>query len=291
MKRALTPEDVISFRLVEDAQIAPDASCVAYVCGDSFKSDSKWAKSTIWIVDAAGGEPRQLTAGPRTDALPRWSPDGSKLAFLSDRLKEGQRQVFLISPDGGEALPLTDIQGAIPTPRGLNALQWSPDGRRLAFLREDPETGEERRRREALDDAIEFEQNPKFVRVWVVDLATKELRCVSPDGLQIWEFAWSPDSQGFAAVVSDVPYEWAWYTNRLVTFACAGQATTIWQTKRQVALPVWSQDAKQIAFVSSNWSDRNCVAGDVWVVGVDGSHGRNISAGLSASPGTAGDRP
>src|SRR4029077_19143753 len=127
--------DVLSFKNVEDAQIASDGSQVAFVIGDSFKVDSKWPKSTIWVVDTTGGAPRQLTAGPRTDSLPRWSPDGRRLAFLSDRLKDGQRQVFLMSRDGGEALPLTDIQGAIPTPRGLNALQWSPDGRCLAFLR------------------------------------------------------------------------------------------------------------------------------------------------------------
>jgi len=285
MKRPLTPEDVLSFRLVDDAQISPDGTCVAFVVGDSFKSDSKWPKSTIWVVDTAGGEPRQLTGGPRTDALPRWSPDGQKLAFLSDRLKDGQRQVFVMSRDGGEALALTDIQGAIPTPRGLNALQWSPDGQCLAFLREDPETDAERQRREALDDAVEFEQNPKFVRVWTVDVATKDLRCVSPDGMQIWEFGWSPDSQQMAAVVSDVPYEWAWYTNRLVRFRCAGPATTIWQSKRQVALPVWSPDASQIAFISSNWSDRNCIAGDVWVVSANGGQARDISAGIEASLG------
>ncbi|HEY2252958.1 MAG TPA: S9 family peptidase [Planctomycetaceae bacterium] len=285
MKRSLTPEDVLSFQLVDDAQISPDGSCVAFVRGDSFKSDSKWPKSTIWTVDTVEGELRQLTAGPRTDAQPRWSPDGQKLAFLSDRLKDGQRQVFLISLNGGEAVPLTDIQGAIPTPRGLNALQWSPDGRCLAFLREDPGTDAERRRREALDDAVEFERNPKFVRVWVIDVATKELRCVSPEALQIWEFGWSPDSQEIAAVASDVPYEWAWYTNRLVKFRCGGPATTIWQSKRQVALPVWSPDAKQIAFISSNWSDRNCVAGDVWVVSADGGEARDISTGLVASLG------
>src|SRR6266436_6049383 len=153
-KRRLTPEDVLSFRNVE----------------------------------TGGGEPRQLTAGPRTDSLPRWSPDGHALAFLSDRLKDGQRQVFLLPLDGGEAVSLTDITGSIPMPRGLNALQWSPDSRSIAFLQEDPETDDERQKREALDDAIEFEQKPKYVRVWVVDAATKDMRCVSPDGLQIWEF-------------------------------------------------------------------------------------------------------
>jgi len=284
-KRRLTPEDVLAFRHVEDAQISPDGSRVAFVVGDSFKSDSKWPKSAIWAVATAGGQPRQLTAGPRTDSLPRWSPDGSALAFLSDRSKEGQRQVYLLAGDGGEATPLTDIEGAIPTPRGLNSLQWSPDGRSIAFLREDPQTDEERRKIEARDDAIEFERNPKFVRVWTVDVATRELRCVSPDAMQIWEFAWSPDSREMAAVVSDQPYEWAWYTNRLVRFPCGGSPRAVWQSKRQVALPVWSPQGERIAFISSNWSDRNCIAGDVWVVDAAGGEAQDVSAGLDASPG------
>jgi dipeptidyl aminopeptidase/acylaminoacyl peptidase len=285
LRRRLTPEDVLAFRNVEDAQISPDASRIAFVVGDSFKADSKWAKSAIWVVETAGGEPRQLTTGPRTDSLPRWSPDGRTLAFLSDRRKDGQRQVFLLPRDGGEAAPLTDIKGAIPTPRGLSALQWSPDGRSLAFLLEDPETDDERQRREALDDAIEFEQKPKYVRVWTVDVTTRELRCVSPAALQIWEFAWSCDSREIAAVVSDAPYEWAWYTNRLVRFRPGKPAIPVWQAKRQVALPVWSPDGDRLAFISSNWSDRGCVAGDVWVVNAAGGEAHDISRGVTASFG------
>lgn len=285
VKRALTPEDVLGFKNVEDAQISPDGAQVAFVVGDSFKVESKWPKSTIWLVGTAGGESRQLTSGPRTDSLPRWSPDGNQLAFLSDRLVEGQRQVFVMARDGGEALPLTNIAGAIPTPRGLNALQWSPDGRSLAFLMEDPETDEERAKHAAKDDAIAFEQHPKFVRVWVVDVATKSLHCVSPDNLQIWEFGWHPNSRELAAIVSDQPYEWAWYTNRIVRFRLGESAQTVWQSKRQVALPVWSPDGNQIAFVSSNWSDRGCVAGDVWTIDSNGGDARNISAGIVASLG------
>ena len=157
-RHALTPEDVLSFKNVDDAQIAPDGTCVAFVVGDSFKTDGKWARSGIWVVETTGGEPRQLTAGPRTDSLPRWSPDGRQLAFLSDRGQEDQRQIYLLPAGGGEATTLTRIEGEIPAPRGLNALQWSPDGRQLAFLLEDSPTAQERHKQENTDDAIEFEQ-------------------------------------------------------------------------------------------------------------------------------------
>lgn len=284
-KRQLTPEDVLTFRNVEDAQISPEGTQVAFVVGDSFKLDTKWPRSTIHVVSAFGGDPKTLTAGPRSDSLPRWSPDGRSIAFLSDRLQEGQRQVFVISCDGGEATPLTNITGAIPSPRGLNALQWSPDGRFLAFLREDPETEEEARKCAAKDDAIAFEQNPKYVRLWVVDFESDTLHCVSPDKLQIWEFGWHPASNAFAAVVSDLPFEWAWYTNRLVRFPMNGTAETLWQSRRQTALPVWSPDGTQLAFISSNWSDRGCVAGDVFVVDAHGGTARNVSEEIVASLG------
>jgi dipeptidyl aminopeptidase/acylaminoacyl peptidase len=284
-RRPLTPEDVLSFKVVDDAQIRPDGRAVAFTVGDSFKHDTRWPESSIWLVDATGGAPRQLTSGPRTDSLPRWSPGGGRLAFLSDRLKEGQRQVFVLSLKGGEARPLTDVSGAIPTPRGLNALQWSPDGKSLAFLMEDPQTADEKQRKDAKDDAIAYEQNPKYVRVWVVDVQSRAVRCVSPPGLQIWEFSWRPDGGGMAAIASDLPYEWAWYTNRLVTFDLEAPATTVYQTRRQVALPTWSPDGRRIAVISSNWSDRNCVAGDVFVVDVPGGQARNVTEGMTASFG------
>ncbi len=107
-KRALTPEDVLDFKNVEDAQISTDGSQVAFVIGDSFKADSKWPRSTIWLVATAGGEPRPLTSGPRTDSLPRWSPDASRLAFA--------RVVPPISVIGLHLLPQTKSTTTKPTP-------------------------------------------------------------------------------------------------------------------------------------------------------------------------------
>ena len=280
----LTPETVLSFKSVTDAQISPEGSRIAFVVGDSFKSDSKFARSSIWMVDTSGSDPYPFTRGPRTDLLPRWSPDGKLLAFLSDRLEDGQLQVCVIPAGAGEAQVLTQVTGAIPTPRGLNALQWSTDGATLAFLMEDPKSAQELEREKTKDDAIEFEQHPRYVRLWTVDIESAAVECVSPDDLQIWEFALHPTRPEVAAVVSDVPYEWAWYSNRLVSFSHQGTARTLHHIN-QVALPRWSPDGARLAFVSSTWSDRGCAAGDVWSMMPGKGEARNLTENMAAGLG------
>jgi dipeptidyl aminopeptidase/acylaminoacyl peptidase len=283
-RRRLTPEDVFGFKNVADAQISPDGELVAFVVGDAFIVDTKYPRSSVWVVPTRGGEARQFTAGPRADTTPRWSPDGQTLAFLSDRLVEGQRQIYLMPRSGGEAVQLTRVEGAIPTPRGLNPLAWSPDGRQIAFLKEDPETEEEKRRKRDKEDVIEFEKNPRYIRLYVADVKSGDATCVSPDGLQVWEFCWAPSGREFAVVASDLPFEQSWYTCRLARIGVDRRpAKTLHQSKRQVSRPAWSPDGRLVAFLSSNWSDRGVIGGGAFVVSADGGQARELSAGHVAS--------
>ncbi len=272
--RLLTPDDVVAFAALTDVQMAPDGQLIAFVLGDSFKTDTKAPRSRIWCVDTAGGTPRPLTGGPRTDRSPRWSPDGAQLAFLSDRIEDGMMQVYRLSRAGGEARPVADLRGKI------HDLAWSPDGTRLAFLMEALETEDEKRRRLEKDDTIEVEQHPKWHHVWTVDVETGETRQVTRGAIQIWEYAWAPSAREFALLVSDAPFEWSWYQARLARVAATGSdVETVWAPDRQLARPLWAPDGRRLAVLSATWSDRGVIAGDLLLVSADGRRVRNLTEG------------
>jgi len=125
-KRLITEKDLLQFKWVADPQISPSGARVAYVLVEVNEKDDRYDTS-IWLVDAAGGAPRRMTAGPR-DGAPRWSPDGRTLAFTRGGAAPGEAtQIYLLSLEGGEGRKLTDL------PRGAGAAVWSPDGKAIAL--------------------------------------------------------------------------------------------------------------------------------------------------------------
>jgi len=123
-QRAISDSDLFAFRWVASPQISPDGRQSAYVLV-TVNGKHDGYETSLWVVGSDGASaPRRLTAGPR-DGAPRWSPDGSTLAFL--RNKEGRPQLYVLPLGGGEAQQLTDL------PKGASAATWSPDGKTIAF--------------------------------------------------------------------------------------------------------------------------------------------------------------
>jgi len=124
-QRTISDSDLFAFRWVASPQISPDGRQAAYVLV-TVNAKHDGYETSLWLVATDGGSPpRRITAGPH-DGTPRWSPDGSVLAFL--RSKDGHPQIFLLSLTGGEAQQLTDL------PKGAGPAAWSPDGKTIAFV-------------------------------------------------------------------------------------------------------------------------------------------------------------
>jgi dipeptidyl aminopeptidase/acylaminoacyl peptidase len=120
----LDKDTFMDMETVSNAAISPDGTQIVFSRGwvDKLKDQ---ARSNIWIVDTAGTRLRELTRGSWRDSAPVWSPDGSRIAFLSDR--DGTTQIHVLFAATGELAQLTHVD---KTPAGLT---WSPDGRQLAF--------------------------------------------------------------------------------------------------------------------------------------------------------------
>ena len=120
-------DDLMAMGRVADPQVSPDGKWVAYVV-TRYDKEKNGGNSDIWIVPSTGGEPRQLTRDEKRDNQPRWSHDGKKIAFISDR--EGGPQIWIVDVASGETRKHTSIS------TGADGLIWSSDGRYLAFSSE-----------------------------------------------------------------------------------------------------------------------------------------------------------
>src|SRR5262249_54411074 len=111
-------DELASVRRVGGYSVSPDGRWVAYSAGIADVENNR-VLSGLWIQAVSGGEPRKLTAGDKRDSDPKFSPDGKRLAFLSDR--DGASQIFVIDPAGGEAVRAASF------PADINNFNWSPD--------------------------------------------------------------------------------------------------------------------------------------------------------------------
>lgn len=122
--RYLTGGDLFNLEWANDPEISPDGRTIAYVRRSNDIMTDR-ARPTIWLVDVASGEQRPLLADSGSYFSPRWSPDGTRLAYVA--AEGGNPQLYVRWMASGESAKITGL------PDSPGSLTWSPDGRRLAY--------------------------------------------------------------------------------------------------------------------------------------------------------------
>src|SRR5213594_4545907 len=118
-KRAIGFDDYIAMKSVGDPALSPDGKWVAYTVTEYSLKDNR-GTARVWLADVATGQTRRLTEGPGSDRQPRWSPDGTTLAFVSTR--QNGPQLWVLPIAGGEARRVTNMADGASDPL------WLPDG-------------------------------------------------------------------------------------------------------------------------------------------------------------------
>lgn len=250
-------------RGIQAVELAPDGSRVAWVEQDS----------EIYAADLKTSKTRRVASGHGI----AWAPDSRRLAFLSDTVRQGQPQLYVVDEARGTPKKLTELTGDMARPR------WSPDGRTIAFL-----FAEDARAAGPLAAAAPQTGviGGKIVnqRLAAVEVASGQVRQVSPPELHVYEYDWSPDGRRFAATAAPGPGDDNWYVASLYTLdAAGGPMTAIHKPELQIADPRWSPDGSSIAFIGGLMSDEGATGGDVWVAPAAGGQARNVTPGLAAS--------
>src|SRR6186713_3061198 len=116
-------KDLLAVKRVADPQLSPDGKTVAFTIGVVNK-DANRVVNQIYTIGVDGRNQKQITNGSSSSSGPRWSPDGTRIAFVTGG------QVWTMKPDGDDKDQITKIS------TGASGPVWSPDGKWIAFASE-----------------------------------------------------------------------------------------------------------------------------------------------------------
>ena len=297
----MVADDLYALRFVGDPRVSPDGARVAFVITVADKERNDY-RSRIWLAPIDGSAPpRPLTAGAGKDTGPRWSPDGRRIAFLSDRelptlplgVERGTKtkaQVWVLDLDGGEARQVTALK------QGAGDPAWSPDGTQIACTSQtggpddepiDTSKSPAERASERADRVREITTlKYKFDGLGYLDNKRRHLFVTAlpgpgaaptaarqlTDGLpHDGQPTWSPDGTRLAFVSYREPDEDVTFRTDIWTLTLAGGACRkLTGSGGTSTAPAWSPDGATLAYLGHQEGEGEAAMTRLWTVAADG---------------------
>ncbi|MES2136032.1 MAG: S9 family peptidase [Pseudomonadota bacterium] len=289
---AFTGRDLFDLSAASDPQISPDGRSVAYVRRSADIMTDKM-RSSIWLINVATGEQRPLAAGPGDHSSPRWSRDGRRLAFVSTA-EGGAPQLFARWMDNGQTVRVTGL------PESPQAIAWSPDGSRIAYVMSVPDDGtklgsapdkpEGAKWAEPLQviDKVTYRTDsggyvkPGFDQIFMVDADGGAPRQLTFGAYHAGASEWTADGRSILfSALRDPEWELAGRESEIYRLDLAsGALTQLTRRKGPDAGPEVSPDGRTVAFLGFDDTPKAFEQSHIYVMPVSGGPARLIAPTL-----------
>jgi dipeptidyl aminopeptidase/acylaminoacyl peptidase len=295
----LQSADYLKMKSVGDVEFSPDRSRIAYSVSNNDGGGRPY--SQLWIMDTAGGKTVRVGEDAGRGNDPVWSRDGTQIAF-SGKLND-QSGILLCRADGSSLQFLTATQGSNSSAlAGLgNQIAWSPDGKRIAFVSATPgpETGiadgdpmvitRYLYKPTLTEGNTRFNDN-KRLHIFVLDLATKQVKQLTDGVYDEHSIDWSPDGTELVFVSNRDSNAEQFFNHDLFALKVSdGSIRRITATESAEYRPRWSPDGKTIAYQATRRgiTDLETQMEDthVWTVKADGTDPRELGRSVDNRQG------
>ena len=264
---APTAELLLDTKTPAELALSPDGSTLAFSLHATVADVGSYVPCDLFVVDTGSdAEPVQLTDGAFADVLPAWSPDGSRLAFLSDRITSGHQLPYTMPAGGGEPALAATLTGS------AESVAWSSDGSRLLVLAADPGSygldwgARAVRGAEPESDPIVRRPGDARRRLFLIDLGSGDVTEVGPPDLSIWEVDWDGVDTAVAVVATDHTGS-GWYQGVVARLDLGARtAHTLYEPEWQMEGLERSPDGTRALIVEGYASDHGLLAGSIMVI-------------------------
>jgi dipeptidyl aminopeptidase/acylaminoacyl peptidase len=270
---APTPEILLDVRTPAELSFSPDGTRLAFALHATVADEGSFVPSDLCVIDTDGHEsPTRLTGGPWSDRTPAWSPDGSRLAFLSDRITPGHQLPYTMPAAATDAAGEVTPELAATLTGSAESVAWSGDGTRLLVLAADPGSYGLDWSARAVNgaspptDPIVRRPGDARRRLFLIDLETHHSEQVGPEDRSVWEFDWDGNDT-IVALVSEDHSGSGWYQAVVARVdLAANTAETLYEPAWQTGGLALSPDGTRAIVVEGYASDHGLLAGSIVVI-------------------------
>ncbi|MBA4535706.1 S9 family peptidase [Bacillus aquiflavi] len=277
-KRRITAEDLYELKSVADPRLASNGKDCVFVQTEILADKDEYCSNIYYLNIEKREKPVQWTFGENRNHSPRWSPDGSKLAFVSNR--SGKNQIYVMSMNGGEAKQLTNCKNGASNP------VWSPNSEKIAFsvLLEENEcvdnkvekNNEKEKLVPLVIDKMKYKTDAegflekKYAQIAIVDVLTGKKELLTKRNVNHTLHAWSPDgSQLVFTANMNLELDFSFVLDVYLLHVESKELKKLTKSTGYFHQITWSPNGKYLGIIGHEREFENATISKIWIYNLE----------------------